>query len=82
MDELAGMPSRKQPTVALSVRVASSVAARARTVARDAAGKPHYLTLSKLVEEALVERVAYYERLMAEGEVQPPRSPSRNTVHR
>lgn len=82
MDELAGMPSRKQPSVALSVRVAASIAARARTVARDAAGKPHYLTLSRLVEEALVERIAYYERLMAGDDQPSPRTTSRNSLHR
>ena len=84
MDKLAGMASKKEPTAGLSVRISASVAARARATARDLAGKPCYLSLSRLVEEALVERIAHYERLMADDDGQPPSrtTSSRNSSHR
>jgi hypothetical protein len=85
MDELAGMASKKEPTAGLSVRISASVAARARATARDLAGKPWYLSLSKLTEEALIDRIAHYERLMAvdeDGKPSSRTSPSRNSLHR
>jgi len=69
-------PVQRDPTKkTLSVRIDAALVERARAVARDLAGRPTYLTLARLVEEAVAERVRHYERI-AEGEPEP--SPSRN----
>lgn len=69
----------------MSTKIDATLLERARTVAVDLAGRPYYLSLAKLVEEALEARVAEYERILLEEDgggrgVGPP--PSRNSLHR
>lgn len=75
------MAQRDPKRKSLSVRLDGDLVERARTLARDLAGRPTYLTLSRLVEEGLAERVRYYQGLV-DDEPSDPIRPSRNSTHR
>jgi len=73
------MAKRDPGKTSLSVRIDTALVERARTIARDLAGKPHYLTIAQLVEESLTEAVRRYEAL--DDDSAPGRMrPSRNTI--
>jgi len=62
------MASPTPDRVSLTVRVRKDIADEARRVAREEAGKPRFLKLNLLVEQALV---AYLAALRAENEGVP-----------
>lgn len=67
--------SGKRNSRPLTVRIDAAVAEQARTFARDQAGKPLYLTLNALVEQALRNEIQRLEQLVASG-----MDPGRGTV--
>ena len=71
------MPSMSTPSPpapqrrSVTVRLRPDLIARARELARDLAGKPHYLTFVGLIENALSREIARIEREV-DGGASPP----------
>ena len=66
------MANSSDPIISVSFRLSKSLVQRTRRVARDFAGRPAYLSLSKLVSAALEHELAKYEGLDQEQSEPPP----------
>ncbi len=67
-------PRKPAPRVSLSVKIDAEVAQKARQLARDYAGKPHYLRINAIVEDGLRRFIEEFVREHGEdGEGEPRR---------
>lgn len=72
---------RSSPKKTVTLRLPAELVDEFRTLVRDYAGKPHYLTLSSFIETALAEHLKRLTREIEGGS--PPNSPSQtNSLRR
>jgi hypothetical protein len=76
------MSSRQAPRLTLSVKIDAATVTKARQLARDYSGKPHFLRLNQIVESSLNRFIAEFERTHGD-DAEPSRDkPNRNTSNR